>query len=98
MNNKQKIDLENEEINKLKNDLKEMREENKELKKNLTEADKKMKEEIYKIKKMAWDDFVGEDFEVENGILGLNRDVYLSLVKFLNSSMLRKVSKYSCFV
>jgi hypothetical protein len=29
--------------------------------------------------------------EVENGILGLERDVYLSIVKFLDSSTLRKV-------
>jgi hypothetical protein len=27
---------------------------------------------------------VFEDFHVENGILGLDRDVYLSIVKFLN--------------
>jgi hypothetical protein len=32
-----------------------------------------------------------EDFKVENGVLGLNRDVYLSIVKFLNSSILRNV-------
>jgi hypothetical protein len=31
------------------------------------------------------------DFDVENGMLGLNRDVYLSIVKFLDSSNLRKV-------
>jgi hypothetical protein len=37
---------------------------------------------------------VVEDFEVENGVLGLDRDVYLSIVKFLNSSTGRKVSKY----
>jgi hypothetical protein len=34
---------------------------------------------------------VDEDFEVKNGILGLDRDVYLSIVKFLDSSILRKV-------
>jgi hypothetical protein len=34
---------------------------------------------------------VVEDFEVENGALGLDRDVYLSIVKFLDSSTLRKV-------
>jgi hypothetical protein len=34
---------------------------------------------------------VSESFEVENGILGLDRDNYLSVVKFLDSSMLRKV-------
>jgi hypothetical protein len=31
------------------------------------------------------------DFEVENGILELERDVYLRFVKFLDSSLLRKV-------
>jgi hypothetical protein len=31
------------------------------------------------------------DFEFENGMLGLDRDCYLSLVKFLDSSTLRKV-------
>jgi hypothetical protein len=30
-------------------------------------------------------------FEVKNGVLGLERDVYLSIVKFLDSSILRKV-------
>jgi hypothetical protein len=35
--------------------------------------------------------FVSNDFEIENGVLGLNRDVYLSIVKFLDSSILRKV-------
>jgi hypothetical protein len=34
---------------------------------------------------------VVKDFEIENGVLGLNRDVYLSVVKFLDSSILRKV-------
>jgi hypothetical protein len=29
--------------------------------------------------------------EVENGVLGLERDVYLNIVKFLDSSILRKV-------
>jgi hypothetical protein len=37
---------------------------------------------------------VVEDFEAENGALGLDRDIYLSLVKFLDSSMVRKM----CFV
>jgi hypothetical protein len=32
-----------------------------------------------------------KNFEVENGILGLDQDIYLSIVKFLNSSTLRKV-------
>jgi hypothetical protein len=30
-------------------------------------------------------------FEIENGVLGLERDVYLSIIKFLDSSTLRKV-------
>jgi hypothetical protein len=34
---------------------------------------------------------VFKDFEVENGMLGLDRDCYLSIVKFLDSSILRKV-------
>jgi hypothetical protein len=34
---------------------------------------------------------VFKDFELENGVLGLERDVYLSIVKFLDSSILRKV-------
>jgi hypothetical protein len=32
-----------------------------------------------------------EKFEVDNGVLGLDRDVYLSIVKFLNSLAVRKV-------
>jgi hypothetical protein len=34
---------------------------------------------------------VVEDFEAENGILGLDRDVYLSIVKFLGPSIVRRV-------
>jgi hypothetical protein len=34
---------------------------------------------------------VFKDFGVENGMLGLERDVYLNIVKFLHSSILRKV-------
>jgi hypothetical protein len=34
---------------------------------------------------------VFKDFEIENGVLGLDRDCYLSIVKFLDSSILRKV-------
>jgi hypothetical protein len=30
---------------------------------------------------------VVEDFEVENGLLGLDRDVYLSILKFLDSTV-----------
>jgi hypothetical protein len=34
---------------------------------------------------------VSKDFENGNGVLGLDRDSYLSIVKFLDSSILRKV-------
>jgi hypothetical protein len=34
---------------------------------------------------------VGEDFEIGNGVLGLNGDIYLSIIEFLCSSILRKV-------
>jgi hypothetical protein len=33
---------------------------------------------------------VVEDFEIQNGVLGLHRDIYLSLVQFLDSSIVRK--------
>jgi hypothetical protein len=32
-----------------------------------------------------------KDFQDENGMLGLERDVYLSIVKFLSSSIVREV-------
>jgi hypothetical protein len=32
-----------------------------------------------------------EKFEAENGLLGLHRDIYLSLVQFLDSPTVRKV-------
>jgi hypothetical protein len=34
---------------------------------------------------------ISKDLEIKNGLLGLERDVYLSIVKFLDSSILRKV-------
>jgi hypothetical protein len=34
---------------------------------------------------------VFKDFGIENGVSGLERDVYLSIVKFLDSSILRNV-------
>jgi hypothetical protein len=34
---------------------------------------------------------VFKDFEVGNGVLGLDRDIYLGIVKFLDSSVLRKI-------
>jgi hypothetical protein len=44
----------------------------------------------YQFKKIV----VLKRFEVKNGVLGLDRDIYLSIVKFLNSSTVRKVNKY----
>jgi hypothetical protein len=37
------------------------------------------------------DIIVFKNFETENGMLGLGRDVYLSIVKFLDSTNVRKV-------
>jgi hypothetical protein len=34
---------------------------------------------------------VSNNFEVDSGLLGLDRDCYLSIVKFLDSPKLRKV-------
>jgi hypothetical protein len=34
---------------------------------------------------------VFKDFKVSNGVVGLERDVYLRIIKFFNSSILRKV-------
>jgi hypothetical protein len=36
-------------------------------------------------------EIIVEYFEVNNGLLGLERDVYLSIVKFLDSSIVIKV-------
>jgi hypothetical protein len=35
--------------------------------------------------------FLFKDFEIGNGVLGLEQDIHLSIVKFLDSSILRKV-------
>jgi hypothetical protein len=40
---------------------------------------------------------VVEGFEVKNGVFGLCRDIYLSIVKFLDSSIVRKVY-FICFI
>jgi hypothetical protein len=40
---------------------------------------------------------VTKHLEIENGVLGLERDIYLSIVKFLDSSILRSVNKYFNF-
>jgi hypothetical protein len=34
---------------------------------------------------------VSKNYEIKNGVLGLDRDCYLSIVKFLDLSILRKV-------
>jgi hypothetical protein len=34
---------------------------------------------------------IPKDLEIGNGVLGLERDVYLSIVKFLDSPIVRKV-------
>jgi hypothetical protein len=34
---------------------------------------------------------VSKVFKIENGVLGLDRDCYLSIVKFLDSPIVRKV-------
>jgi hypothetical protein len=89
------IEEKNEEIKRKDEEIKRNKEEinkgNSELKKHLAETDEKLKKEICRISKSAWHDFLGEDFEIENGVLGLERDMYLSIVKFLDSSILRKV-------
>jgi hypothetical protein len=58
---------------------------------------KKVWKEMLKADECLWDSFqfkeivVIQDLEVENGILGLERDIYLSIVKLLDSSTLRNV-------
>jgi ATP-dependent 26S proteasome regulatory subunit len=71
-----------------------MEEKDEEIKRNKKEINQKnseLKKEIHRISKIAWPDFVGEGFEIENGVLGLDRDAYLNIVKFIDSSILRKV-------
>jgi hypothetical protein len=34
---------------------------------------------------------IPKDLEIENGVLGLDRDCFLSIVKFLDSPIVRKV-------
>jgi hypothetical protein len=45
--------------------------EEKEKEKKEKDVDEKMKKEICMIKKIIWDNFIGEGFEVVNGMLGL---------------------------
>jgi hypothetical protein len=59
-------------------------------------AAKKLWNEMLKANECLWnylfkEIIVVQDFEVKNGVLGLERDIYLSIVKFLDSSILRKV-------
>jgi hypothetical protein len=61
------------------------------IKKHLSETDEKLKKEMCKISKTAWYDFVNKNFEIKNNMLGLKRDIYFNLIKFLNSSILKKV-------
>jgi hypothetical protein len=37
------------------------------------------------------DIIISEGFEIENGMLGLHRDVFLNVIKLLDSSILRNV-------
>jgi hypothetical protein len=86
------IEEKDEEIKRKNEEIKRILEEkNEEIKRKDEETDEKLRKEIYRISKTAWNDFVGEDFEIKNGVLGLERDVYLSIVKFLDSHTLRKV-------
>jgi hypothetical protein len=41
---------------------------------------------------------IPKDLEIENGVLGLDRDCYLSIVKFLNSPCKKSLSKYLCLI
>jgi hypothetical protein len=43
--------------------------------------------EVSKIREII----VSENFEIKNGLLGLERDSYLRIVEFLGSSIIRKV-------
>jgi hypothetical protein len=54
---------------------------------------KKMKKKNCKFKEII----VLGDFEIGNGVLGLERDIYLNIVKFLNFSIIIKVNKYFFF-
>jgi hypothetical protein len=58
-------------------------------------AAKKVWNEMLNPNEYLWNQFkeiiVFENFSIENGLFGLHRDCYLSIVKFLDSSILRKV-------
>jgi hypothetical protein len=43
--------------------------------------------------KSSWNEMLNvvQDLEVKNGLLGLEQNIYLSIVKFLNSSIVRRV-------
>jgi hypothetical protein len=39
-----------------------------------------------------------KNLEIENGVLGLERDVYLSIIKILDLHCKKSLSKYFCLV
>jgi hypothetical protein len=93
---KQDNNKKDEEIKKMKirNDLKEMREENCEFEDDSMDVDENINNCDF-LQIISTCDFeeiiVSNDFKFENNVLGLDRDCYLSIVKFLDSPLLRKV-------
>jgi hypothetical protein len=53
--------------------------------------DKKRKNQEKVVKFFYKEIAVFENFKIKNGVLGLDRDCYLNLVKFLDSSTVREV-------
>jgi hypothetical protein len=51
----------------------------------------KRKKNCKNLQRRMYKEILVENFEISNGILGLDRDCYLRFVKFLDSSILRKV-------
>jgi predicted membrane protein len=71
---------------------KEIRRKDEERKEIIEEREEKEKYEEIKSKNDEKKEIIVVDhFLIENGILGLDRDCFLSLVKFLDSSTVRKV-------
>jgi hypothetical protein len=73
--------IEEEEIKRKDENTKRKDEEIKKIMEEKEKENKKKDEEIYKISKIAWSGFLGEGFEVENGVLGLERNIYLNVFK-----------------
>jgi hypothetical protein len=61
------------------------------IKNEFTNINLENSQSIMSINKFFKEIVVVDGFEIENGLLGLDRDNYLSIVKFLDSLMLRKV-------